>query len=281
MVFDKKKISVILTTFNRKELLCRAIDSVQAQTRPADEIIVVDDGSTDGTAEAIKEKYPGIQMLVQKNSGVSAARNRAIEECTGDWIAILDSDDEWLPQKLARQMEETEKHPDYRICHSDEIWIRRGNRVNPRKKHRKRGGHIFRYCLPLCIISPSAVIIHRSVFDEFGLFDPALPACEDYDLWLRICAFLPVLFIPEQLTIKYGGHKGQLSLKHWGMDRFRIRALEKIIAVNRLDAVNRRYALEMLIKKLGIFLTGVYKRGRPTDAAVYEAKLAGYRKMLD
>jgi len=274
---DKKQfISVILTTYNRKLLVVRAIESVIKQTLPADEIIVVDDGSTDGTAEYVADRFPQIQLIQQKNLGVSAARNKAIENTRGDWVAILDSDDEWMPEKLARQRDELIINPEYRICHTDEIWIRKGRRVNPQKKHKKYGGYIFRQCLPLCIISPSSVMIQRSVFSDTGLFDTSLPACEDYDLWLRICAFMPVLFIPETLVIKYGGHPDQLSGKHWGMDRFRIQALEKIIADKRLNEENKYYALKMLIEKIQIYLTGAKKRNRGSDIKIFEKKRDQY-----
>ena len=278
---EKHFISAILTTYNRKALLCRAIDSVLNQTLAADEIIVVDDGSTDGTQEYVVQRYPGIHFIHQKNSGVSAARNRAIEIAQGNWLAFLDSDDEWLPEKLARQMEALSGNPGYRICHTDEIWMRKGRRVNPKNKHTKYGGQIFKQCLPLCVISPSSVMIHHTVFQEMGLFDTSLPACEDYDLWLRICAYLPVLFVPELLLIKYGGHPGQLSQKHWGMDRFRIQALEKIIADSRLDIENKGLALQMIIEKTQIFLLGARKRNRRAEIKLYEEKLRTYQAIYN
>jgi GT2 family glycosyltransferase len=152
-----------------------------------------------------------------------------------EWIAFLDSDDEWLPHKLERQCEALERHPQYRFCHTDEIWIRRGRRVNPMKKHAKHRGYIFDQCLPLCVISPSSALIHRDLFDRYGTFDPELPVCEDYDLWLRICAREPVLYVDEALLLKFGGHEDQLSQAYWGMDRFRIRALENLIRSGALD----------------------------------------------
>ena len=151
-------------------------------------------------------------FIQQSNAGVSSARNVGIKRASGDWIAFLDSDDEWLPEKLETQMNALYKNPEIKICHTNEIWIRNGTRVNPKKKHEKFGGWIFQKCLPLCCISPSSVIIHKSIFKEIGLFDDSLPACEDYDLWLRITARNPVLYIKDSLLRKYGGHK--LSLIH-------------------------------------------------------------------
>ncbi|MGB5881995.1 MAG: glycosyltransferase, partial [Thermoanaerobaculia bacterium] len=195
-------VSVVIPTYNRADLVLRSVRSVLAQTRPAEQIIVVDDGSTDDTGPLVRTQFGAVDYLAQENRGVSAARNRGIEVATGEWIALLDSDDEWLPEKLERQMACLDQEPDYRICHTDEIWVRSGRRVNPRRKHAKQGGWIFKDCLPLCAISPSSVLIHRSVFDEVGLFDETLPACEDYDLWLRICSRWPVLFLPERLVVK-------------------------------------------------------------------------------
>lgn len=188
-------ISVIVPTHNRAQLLARALQSVVTQATPPMEVIVVDDGSNDGTEEVVCTRFPEVQYIRQNNQGVSNTRNRGIEAARGDWLAFLDSDDEWLPQKLTSQKEMLAANPQYKICHTDEIWIRNGTRVNAMKKHTKAGGFIFERCLPLCVVSPSSVLIHRSVFDEVGLFNEDLPTCEDYDLWLRICARFPVLYV--------------------------------------------------------------------------------------
>ncbi|NOZ11519.1 MAG: glycosyltransferase family 2 protein [Gammaproteobacteria bacterium] len=274
-------ISVIIPTYNRSELLMRALRSVYAQTRPADEVIVVDDGSSDGSREAVKASFPQATYLSQANRGVSAARNVGIKHSTGRWLAFLDSDDEWQPEKLARQYAACQADPDCCVIHSDEIWIRKGRRVNPMNKHAKQGGHIFEHCLPRCAISPSAVMIHRQVFDEVGLFDESLPACEDYDLWLRICSRMPVLFIKEALITKYGGHPDQLSQLHWGMDRFRIRALIKLIDGVSLSARYRQAAITMLLKKIEIFLEGAEKRGNKERLSEYRALQQRYQALAN
>jgi glycosyltransferase involved in cell wall biosynthesis len=273
-------ISVIITTFNRIKVLERAILSVQEQTQPADEIIVIDDGSTDGTDRLIATKYPDIKYVWQENSGISQARNQGILRSTNDWIAFLDSDDAWLPKKIENQAKALQTTVDYLICHTNEIWIRNGKRVNPMKKHEKFGGHIFQKCLPLCIISPSSVIIHRTIFDRFGTFDESLPVCEDYDLWLRICAFIPVLFLREPQIMKYGGHRDQLSRKYWGMDRFRIIALEKIINSPDLSADKKRSALIMILDKIGIFINGARKRGNDQDVNIFVDKRNYYQNLF-
>lgn len=271
---NQPEISIIIPTFNRAHTLSRALDSVLAQTLKPKEIIVIDDGSTDNTKELLN-LYPGITIINLNNKGVSAARNVGIEKASGDWIAFLDSDDEWRPEKLVKQWE-TICSNNKLICHTDEIWVRNGKRVNPMKKHQKFGGWIYEKCLPLCVISPSSVIIHKSVFADIGVFDKELEVCEDYDLWLRICAKYPVLFMDEPLMVKYGGHEDQLSRKHWGMDRFRVRALEKMITSGVLNNEAEKLTVDMIIQKCEIIINGMKKRGKNDEALEWEEKLNKY-----
>ena len=278
---NKDSVSVIITTYNRKKLIGRALDSVLAQTRPPDEIILIDDGSSDNTDQYIKENYPHIKYIWQENHGISKARNIGISLTNSTWIAFLDSDDQWLPPKLSNQLNALQIEPTYNICHTNEIWIRSGKRVNPMLKHQKSGGFIFEKCLPLCIISPSSVIIHQSVFKEHGIFDESLQVCEDYDLWLRLCAFLPVLYLEEPQIIKYGGHKDQLSQKYWGMDRFRIIALEKIIENPNLSQENKSVALQSLLEKIDIYILGAEKRKKEEDVELYSEKKLKYQILLE
>lgn len=270
------QVSVIIPTYNRAGVLSRALESVMAQTLPAEEVIVVDDGSTDHTAE-VAARFPEVRYVYQDNHGVSHARNRGIGMARSPWIALLDSDDEWLPEKLERQHQQVQQNPGHKIIHTEEIWIRNGKRVNAMNKHQKHGGDIFEQCLPLCVISPSSVIIHRDVFDEVGLFDETLPACEDYDLWLRLCARYPVLFVEEPSIVKHGGHEDQLSRKYWGMDRFRIRALEKILQDDEVSNAHKQAAYAMLREKIDIFILGARKRQKWDDIADYEKLKERYR----
>ena len=257
---DCGTVSVVIPTFNRINYLRRALDSVVAQTRPVTEIIVVDDGSTDGTTDSVRKRYPEVKVIRQANHGVSHARNTGIRNAAGDWVAFLDSDDAWMPDKMSRQFSALAGHPGYRVVHSNEIWMRRGVRVNQKKKHRKYGGYIFARCLPICAISPSASLIHQSVFAAVGLFDESLPACEDYDMWLRICSRYPVLYLDDKLIIKYGGHPDQLSGQFWGMDRFRIRAIANLLDQQQLADEQRKAAVNALLEKIDIYLQGAAKR---------------------
>ncbi|MFV1992578.1 MAG: glycosyltransferase family 2 protein [Acidiferrobacterales bacterium] len=270
-------ISLIIPTYNRTSCLKRALESVSRQTYEPAEIIVVDDGSTDDTAKMIKKDYPDIIYIQQENSGVSAARNLGIQNANHEWIALLDSDDEWLPEKLALQTSVIENDPDEsHLVHSNEFWIRNGTRVNQMDKHEKYGGWIFEHCLPMCAISPSSVLIKKSLLYEAGLFDELLPACEDYDMWLKICARHPVKYLPQPLIKKYGGHDDQLSRKYWGMDRFRIKALVNLHASNFLTNEQTSLVVTQLQKKISIYLNGAIKRGKNDDIEYYSSLQATY-----
>jgi len=265
--------SVIIPNYNRKHTLGRAIDSVLAQTVQPLEIIVVDDGSTDGTLEWLKIIYPKIQSISQSNKGVSAARNMGINQAKGDWIALLDSDDEWLPNKLEKQIQALQENPKMMFCHTNEIWIRNGVRVNQMKKHQKYGGQIFEQCLDMCRISPSSSLLHKSIINDIGLFDENLKVCEDYDLWLRVTSKYPVLFLDEPLIKKYGGHDDQLSKTPEGIEQYRIQSLEKILQEGQLTQSQFQSAKNMLIHKLKIFANGLKKRKKNPELQVIEKKI--------
>jgi len=270
---NSPSISVVIPTLNRCAILPRAIDSVLKQTKTADEIIVIDNGSKDGTIDMLKANYPDIICLRQSKPGVSPTRNMGISFSKSTWIALLDSDDAWLPEKLEKQLYAIKQHSSYRLIHTDEVWYRNGKFVNQKNRHEKRGGNIFEHCLKLCCISPSSVLIHRELFEEVGIFDENLPACEDYDLWLRISSRERVLFLNEPLTIKYGGHEGQLSKKYWGMDRFRIISLEKILLGGNLNQDQETAAHKMLLHKLKILINGAVKRNNRVVTELYSKKL--------
>jgi len=252
-------ISVVIPSFNRRHTLRRALQSVIGQTSPVDEIIVVDDGSTDGSSELVADEFPGVITIRQANLGVSAARNRGIAAAKCDWIALLDSDDSWLPQKIQQIRSTRQDQPGFVLYHSDEIWMRRGVRVNPMHKHRKSGGWIFEQCLPMCRISPSAAVIQKSTLQALGMFDETLPACEDYDLWLRLCHRYPVNYIDQVLINKYGGHDDQLSQQYPVMDQFRIRSLHRLLSAENLQVEHYLAAKSTLLNKLEILIKGALK----------------------
>ena len=272
------KISVVISTYNRKNLLKRAIESVIKQTLNPFEIIVVDDGSIDGTQSWLADKFPFVRCLYQNNSGVSRARNNGIKSAQGSWIALLDSDDEWLPDKLEQQVKLIRDIPETLFCHTNEIWIRNGVRVNQMKKHQKYGGDIFEKCLDMCRISPSSSIIKKEIFDIVGLFDESLNICEDYDLWLRITSKFSVSFLDQPLIIKYGGHSDQLSKASGGIEKYRILSLEKILSSVNLSKSQAFHARDMLIKKLNIYVNGLKKRCKLEELKLANQKIKYWRE---
>lgn len=255
------RISVVIPSHNRKHKLQRALQSVYQQTSPVDEVILVDDGSSDDSAASCASQFPQLVIIQQSHSGVSAARNRGIEAASYDWVALLDSDDSWQPNKIEEIRRAAAENPGFILYHSDEIWIRDGVRVNPMNKHRKHGGWIFQQCLPLCAISPSTAVMEKATLLALGLFDETLPACEDYDLWLRLCHRYPVHFVDQQLVTRYAGHADQLSGQYPIMDRFRVRALQRLLENESLRDEDYSAARTMLLRKLKILLQGAHKHG--------------------
>ncbi len=254
--------SVIIPTYNRIDLARRAVESVLAQTFTDYELILVDDGSTDGTPSLADEFGGKLACLRQDNRGVSAARNRGIRLAGGDWCVFLDSDDWWLPEKLMEHKRYIEANPGILIHQTQESWIRNGRRVNPAKKHAMRDGNIYCDSLELCLISPSASAVSRKLFERYGMFDEDLPACEDYDLWLRVSAQENVGLIRKQLNVRNAGHGDQLSQKYPGMDRFRIYSMIKMLKSGKIDdAVKVEKTRETALRKSRILMAGANKRG--------------------
>lgn len=277
---SKPQVSVIIPTFNRGYCMAESIESVLNQSFTDFELIVVDDGSTDETLDVVR-RYSSVKLLaLPENRGVSFARNRGLDLARGSWIGFLDSDDIWEKNKLSRQMEWAEHHPDTQAIYTDEIWIRNGVRVNPMNKHRKYSGDIFRQCLPLCTVSPSSVLLKAELLADVGRFDESMPVCEDYDLWLRIAKRYPFHFIKEKLIVKRGGHEDQLSRKFWGMDRWRVQALDKLLQDGGLDGERRDWVVAMLVEKCRVLINGFSKRGKSQDEEYYRNLAARYSGLV-
>lgn len=264
-------VSVVIPTLDRRELAAEAVASVLGQTCRDLELVVVDDGSRDGTGAHLAARFSDRRLRVvrQETRGASAARNRGVRETDGRWLAFLDSDDLWRPEKLACQLAALEARPECPACYTEEVWYRHGRWANPRKIHAKPSGWIFSRCLALCLISPSSILLRRDVFDALGGFDESLPACEDYDLWLRLTSRHPVHLVPERLIVKRNGHPGQLSQAHWGLDRFRVRALWKVVLDETLPWDLRRQALAAAAEKSAVVAAGAAKRGAEVRAHVF------------
>jgi glycosyltransferase involved in cell wall biosynthesis len=260
------RISVIVPVYNREHTIRRAIDSIISQSYKPEEIIVVDDGSTDRTKEVIKDYSDALRCIfLPRNSGPSRARNVGINSARSEWIAFLDSDDEWKRDKLKNQVEYLRRYPFYQILQSEEVWIRNGVRVNPCKHHKKPVGWIWEKSLQRCLVSPSAVLVKKDLLKQYGGFDESLPVCEDYDLWLRISRHYPVGLEPSLSVVKYGGHEDQLSKRYQAMDRFRVMSLWRILK-NEPRKDFRQKLIPVLEEKLKILIRGYEKRNKLNDA---------------
>jgi glycosyltransferase involved in cell wall biosynthesis len=264
-------VSIVIPTYNRESWLANAIDSVKQQSFRDWELVIVDDGSSDQSSNVVQELTDSrITYVRVEHGGVSRARNLGVSLTRFPWVCFLDSDDQWTPAKLQRQIETVEEFPEFRIVYTNEIWIRRGKRVNQKKKHRKFGGWIYHRCLPLCIISPSSVMLHRELLEKEGLFDESYTVCEDYELWLRISARNPVFFLDEPLIIKFGGHDDQLSRSTWGLDVYRVRALLKALRSGNLTPAQQIITERELVTKAQILVSGFRKRHNLSEAEKYE-----------
>jgi len=264
-------ITVIIPTYNRFEVLKRALNSVFAQTYKAQEIIVIDDGSNDETSH-IQKIFPDIKYFYQKNSGVSSARNLGIKNSTSEWISFLDSDDEWHIGKLKLQVEFHKNNPDVFISYTDEKWIRDGVEVKIPKKYKKIGGDIFIECLSHCFIAPSSTLINKYLLNNIGFFNESLEVCEDYDLYLRVSIKNKIGLINKKLINKYGGAEDQLSTKFWGMDRFRVKSLENLLTLE-LKKEQKDIVIKTLINKYKILLKGAIKYDKIAQIKEYKIKI--------
>jgi glycosyltransferase involved in cell wall biosynthesis len=263
------EVSVIIPTYNRCAMLLEAIDSVRAQSIREFELIVIDDGSTDGSAEHFKGIAKTVRIERIEHRGPAAARNRGVALARAPLIAFLDSDDLWAPTKLERQLVFMHDNPDCAISQTSEIWIRNGRRVNPGLRHRKRGGDIFIDSLRTCLISMSATIMRTELFRSLSGFDEIMMAAEDYDLWLRILIDHEAGLLDEPLVTRRGGHPDQTSATTPALDRFRILAL-KLLADDRLSPPRRTAVVEALVEKCRIYAGGLARRGRLDQARLYE-----------
>ncbi|MCM8813924.1 MAG: glycosyltransferase [Candidatus Omnitrophica bacterium] len=270
--------SVIIPTYNRLAFLRKAVDSVFLQTFSDFELLVVDDGSTDDTAAYIAGIHDArLRYLAGAQQGVSASRNRGIAAARGRIICFLDSDDWYAPEKLARTAEYLRRDELISVVHTDEIWYRGGTLLPQKKIHRKPDGDVFFQALRICCISMSTAAIRRHVFTQAGLFDESLPACEDYDFWLRVTCRFPVKLIPEPLTLKEGGHADQLSRRFPALDRFRIQSIARLLDSQILTAEQWHAAAAELERKCAIYIAGARKRNKTTEALRCEELCQKYR----
>ncbi len=264
--------SVVIPSCNRKGMLLKAIDSVLSQDIRDFELIVVDDGSTDGT-ESIQSIYHGkLTYIYQPNAGVSSARNKGIAAASSPHIALLDSDDTWQSSKLRKDREYMDANPSVQIHQSEEIWLRNGKRVNQGNRYLKSEGDIFSQSLRLCAISPSSAVFSQEIIKKYGLFDESMQACEDYDLWLRITPYEYTGLIREKLITRNSGHGDQLSAEIPLLDRFRLYSIMKLLESENgtLREEQKKEAENVAFEKARILHTGSIKRGNSFNTSILD-----------
>lgn len=277
------RVVSVIPVRDRACFVREAIGSVVTQRYDDHALVVVDDGSGDETAAVAEEAVRGARVsatvLRRSHAGVAAARNAGVAVIDSAWIAFLDSDDLWLETKLVRQMAWIDAHPAYRIAQTEERWIDGGRHRNPRNWHRKEE-RLFPRCLERCLVSPSAVVIRRDLYEELGGFDESFRVCEDYELWLRVALDESVGLVSEQLVVKRGGHADQLSRSMWGLDRYRVAALVKLLSRSALEPVAREAVLHVIDTKCAVLAGGAARRGRHDEAERYRAVAIGARDLV-
>lgn len=198
-------ISVIIPTYNRSHTVGKAIESVLRQTYQDFEINVIDDGSTDNTREALAPYLDKILYEYKENAGIASARNRGIELAKGEYIAFLDSDDFWKPEKLERQMECFAKHPQYGLvatrCITNVVDLNFNTIAINKVRRSGKSGWVYPDLFCKNFLRTSSVMVKKECFQEVGKFDEAFPRCEEIDMWLRLSKKYPVGFINDILTV--------------------------------------------------------------------------------
>lgn len=274
-------VSVVIPTYNRAEQTCRAVRSVLEGTLLPDQVLVIDDGSTDDTAVRVRALGEDlVDVIVNKqNSGVASARNMGLEMARNRWIALLDSDDVWLPHHLETLAGHIVANPEIRVVQGLERWYRNGVRVNSRNVHQPQHGDIFELSLQRCLVSSSAVLLDRDMVIDAGGYDERMPVCEDYDLWLRLARNHRFGLVEKETISKDGPRSDQLSRKYWGMDRFRVFSMVKLLSEG-LPEHQAEATRQICLTKLGYLAGGARRRGRNEAATAYESWATAVRSAV-
>ncbi|HYM80229.1 MAG TPA: glycosyltransferase [Candidatus Limnocylindria bacterium] len=245
------RVSAVLTCYNAAWCIERALDSVIAQTRAADEILVSDDGSTDDTVERIVARYGDrVRVLRLPHCGLTPSRRAAVEAATGNWIALLDADDEWLPNKLASQVGFLERHPEVRWLTSDgpylseQAVIRESWLSDYFRPVQDRAGDLFPLLIDRCFALVSSALFEARAYHDVGGFDVGISYSQDYDLWLRLAARYPAAVQVDSL-VRYYSSPGQLSRRIEERFRDDLKLMRRVAnGALRRDAGLQRLAAE-------------------------------------
>ncbi|MGC2638718.1 MAG: glycosyltransferase [Acidobacteriaceae bacterium] len=223
-------VSVVIPVYNRADLLPRSIESVLAQTVPAREIIVVDDGSQDGSAD-VASRYGGrVQVIRQQNQGVAAARNAGICAASGEWVAFLDADDALLPHAVEKNLACVHAHPNAGVVYGDAVVVDPHGSAQTLFLDGKppAEGWVFDRLLNSGFVNCSAVMVRRKALLDVGLFRAGMRHAEDYELWLRLARHCEFALVPEPIAVYYRQPSG-LSLNHLGMARGEVSICEELL----------------------------------------------------
>jgi glycosyltransferase involved in cell wall biosynthesis len=281
---------VVVPTYNRLELLREAVASVLNQAAVDFELILVDDGSTDGTPRFLSflEDWTtgsrrAIRVVRLEHTGMpGAVRNAGVRTASADLLAFLDSDDLWCASKLAVQVALHRDRPEIQISHTREHWLRNGRTISQKSQKHRRRGFVFADALVKCTIGPSTAMISRALFQSVGGFREDMDFAEDYEFWLRVVWNHPVEYVDEPLTVKRAGHHDQLSLRFGEIERIRLQALRDLVDRGTFeDPESARLARVEVQRKCRIYATGARKHGRGAEATKYEKLAEEYEPSLD
>jgi glycosyltransferase involved in cell wall biosynthesis len=262
---EMSSVAVIIPAYNREDYIREALDSVLGQTHSADEVIVVDDGSSDRTAE-IAEAYPGVTVLRQKNGGASSARNHALSVATSDWVAFLDSDDVWRLDKLELQMAALAKNPGYDACTSNAralVGPDDPEDFGPPPLRLPPSDQIAPGLRGSLRVPPGTVVVKRELVRQVGGFDNDARPCEDWDLCLRlVAAKCRFLLVPEDLLF-IRQHDSNISNQSYRMMDAELRAWDRHIGPDYPAAVRPLRRLQAKSHFLGRVALSEREQGRP------------------
>jgi glycosyltransferase involved in cell wall biosynthesis len=259
-------VSAVITTFNRRELVSVAIRSVLAQSRPVTEILVIDDGSVDGTREHLRQAFGDrIRYVWQANAGVSAARNRGLLMARGRYLALLDSDDRWHPEKTRLQLDWLDARPDFGMVVSDVVRVDdRGRQIDVlrRRPAIPRDGDVLQWVLFDPVLVPASAMLRREVFETVGGFDTGLATAEDLDFHLRVARHWKIGVIEQALTTALRGHDGLSAARSTYSDYARVfeRFIPSISDRLPSDTLNRALSLAYERSARGLILEGRWQK---------------------
>ncbi|WP_394121471.1 glycosyltransferase family 2 protein [Planococcus donghaensis] len=278
MVTLNDKVSVIIPTYNRSELLKKAVESLKNQSHQNFEIIIIDDFSTDDTASVVEEMEDDriIYLKHDINKGGSEARNTGIKRATGNFIGFLDSDDQWLPQKLEKQLGQFEGQPDVGVVYTGVQVVNENNQPTRKIIPEYRGDILPKLFESNCIDTTSSVLVRKEVLDQVQGFDAGLPSCQDWDLYIRLAQVTKFDFVKDNMVLFYhhSGERITTNKKSVLNGHLSIFEKYKALAVKQQKSTFHRFVLT--IWKV-VFRTGIIGQNKETIRLSRKVLTEGFR----